>query len=199
MPLLDLIQSSTLRLQMKDPSSDPIFAGWLQSGDWKTARTLAYTFDVVVIDAEHGSMDLNDIALCIEIMAGNNTQSIVRIPYSSDDRSAFARRCLDAGAIGILAPNVRSKKMAINFIENCYYPTEETPWGKRGYGYGGCNQDGEMFQEYAKIANDRIIIGCQLENKDAFVEDTLRDILSAPGLIFTQDGPYDHSGSYLVS
>jgi 2-keto-3-deoxy-L-rhamnonate aldolase RhmA len=198
MPLHELLLSSTLRTQMTTPNSSPVYAGWLQSGDWRTARALAYTFSVVVIDAEHGAIDLDQIALCIEVMAGNNCQTIVRIPFTQDKRAAFARRCLDAGAIGILAPNIQSQEQAFAFIENCYFPTEKTPWGKRGYGYGGCNQDGKAFKEYAAVANDRIIIGCQLEHKDAFEDNTLDDILSTPGLIFTQDGPYDHSGSYLV-
>ena len=198
MPLHELLMGSQLRSQMLNPNASPIFAGWLQSGDWRTARALAYSFSVVVIDAEHGAIDLNQIALCIEVMAGNNCQTIVRIPLSSDNRAAFARRCLDAGAIGILSPNIQSGAAAMEFIQNCYFPTADTPWGKRGYGYGGCNQDGAKFQEYAAVANNRIIIGCQLENKAAFADPALHEILSTPGLIFTQDGPYDHSGSYLV-
>ena len=82
-------------------------------------------------------------------------------------------------------------------IQNCYYPTEATSWGKRGFGYGGCNCDGAKFKQYAGVANDRIVIGCQLENKSAFDESVLADILTTEGLVFTQDGPYDHSGSYL--
>lgn len=196
--LHDLIVASTLRQQMLNPNSPPIFAGWLQSGDWRTARVLAYSHSLVVIDAEHGAIDLNQIALCIEVMAGNNCLAIVRIPYTSDSRNAFARRCLDAGAIGILSPNICSKEAAIEFIQNCYYPSEEMPWGKRGFGYGGCNQDGAKFKEYAAVANDRIVIGCQLENRQAFAStEILNEILTSPGLVFTQDGPYDHSGSYL--
>lgn len=31
-----------------------VTAGWLQSGDWKTARALAKHHDVIVLDCEHG-------------------------------------------------------------------------------------------------------------------------------------------------
>ena len=195
--LTHLIISSKLRQQMLDVDGNPTFAGWLQSGDWRTARVLAYQHDLVVIDAEHGAIDLNQIALSIEIMGGNGCLSIVRVPFDSDDRCAFARRCLDAGAIGILFPNIQSKDEATKMVQNCYYPTEATPWGKRGFGYGGCNQDGAKFQQYAAVANDRIVIGCQLENKSAFEDSVLTGILATEGLVFTQDGPYDHSGSYL--
>lgn len=57
---------------------------------------------------------------------------------------------------------------------------------------------GRAFAEYAVLANDRIVAGVQLEHYSAFEPDTLADILAVPGLCFTQDGPYDHSGSHLV-
>ena len=57
---------------------------------------------------------------------------------------------------------------------------------------------GSDFAEYAKMANRKVVIGVQLEHRDAFTPEALESILQSPGLIFTQDGPYDHSGSHLV-
>lgn len=91
-----------------------------------------------------------------------------------------------------------SAAQAAEAISNCYYPSETGVSGTRGYGYGGCNRDGLMFSEYAAAANELVVIGVQLEHKDAFVPETLEAILSVDGLRFTQDGPYDHSGSHLV-
>jgi len=113
-------------------------------------------------------------------------------------RKAFARRCLDSGAIGILFPNVQSGPEAVDLVKNCYYPAAAGVSGTRGFGYGGCNADGAEFAAYAAAANSRIVVGVQLENTRAFAEDTLREILAVDGLRFTQDGPYDHSGSHLV-
>jgi 2-keto-3-deoxy-L-rhamnonate aldolase RhmA len=176
----------------------PIVAGWLQSGDWKTARALASQHSLVVIDAEHGAISLDQLACCIEVMAGNGCLAIVRVPLDSDRRKSFARRCLDAGAVGILFPNVQSAAEAEEAVRNCYYPSSEGVSGTRGFGYGGCNEDGAKFAEYAAVANRRVCIGVQLENRAAFVPETLAAILAVPGLTFTQDGPYDHSGSHLV-
>ena len=44
--------------------------------------------------------------------------------------------------IGILFPNVTSAAEAEEYIRNCYYPSATGTSGTRGYGYGGCNQDG---------------------------------------------------------
>ena len=98
--------------------------------------------------------DLDDVALCIEVMAAQGCLSIVRVPLDADSRKAFARRCLDAGAVGILFPNIRNAEEAREAITNCYYPNESFP-GTRGYGYGGCNGDGARFAEYAAFANER--------------------------------------------
>lgn len=177
---------------------EPVTAGWLMSGDWKTARAMALHHRVCVIDAEHGAITINDVALCCEVLGGNGCLAIVRVPLDGDLRKAFARRCLDAGAVGILFPNVQSGEEARELVRNCYYPAEEGVSGTRGFGFGGCNADGAAFDAYAKSANSKIVVGVQLENKAAFTEEVLNDIFSVPGLRFTQDGPYDHSGRYLV-
>jgi hypothetical protein len=49
-----------------------------------------------------GAFDLNDVAVCLEVMAANGCLGIIRVPFDSDNRKAFARRCLDAGAVGML-------------------------------------------------------------------------------------------------
>ncbi len=208
--LHDLIVRSTLRARMQDGSS-VVVAGWLQSGDWRTARALGAVHEVVVIDAEHGAVDMDQIALCVEVLAANSCLAIVRVPFDDDARKAFARRCLDAGAIGILFPNVQSQEEAARNVRNCYYPCAHGGdgdgdgdggggvSGTRGFGFGGCNLDGEKFKSYTRVANDRIVVGVQLENRRAFEDGTLDSILQdTPGLVFTQDGPFDHSGSYLV-
>ena len=201
--LHDLIVRSTLRARMRDGSSI-VVAGWLQSGDWRTARALGAVHEVVVIDAEHGAIDMDQIALCVEVLAANGCLAIVRVPFDDDARKAFARRCLDAGAIGILFPNVQSQEEAARNVRNCYYPCADADSGDgvsgtRGFGFGGCNLDGAKFAEYTQVANDRIVVGVQLENRRAFEDGTLDNILkNTPGLVFTQDGPFDHSGSYLV-
>lgn len=191
-----LIDRSDLRTRMK--SGKLVTAGWSQTADALALRPMAAAHDTVVLDAEHGAFDLRTIALSVEVAANNGCACIVRVPLEDGGDQNYARRCLDAGVLGILFPNVRSAGDALARISTCYYPTEATPWGRRGFGFGGCNQDGSLFGDYAKIANDRVVIGVQLENKDAFVDATMNAILATSGLVFTQDGPYDHSGSYLV-
>ena len=190
------IAASTLRKRMN--AGELVSLGWLQSGDWKAARALAEHHDAVVIDMEHGAFDVENVALAVEVLGGNGSEAIVRLPFDADNRKAISRRILDAGAIGILFPNVQTRKEAEELVLNCYYPAKSGISGTRGFGFGGCNADGSAFAQYAEIANSKIVVGVQLENYRAFKSDVLEDILKTPGLVFTQDGPYDHSGSYEI-
>lgn len=88
--LHDLLMGSDVRSRLQ--RGELVTAGWLQSAEWKTARALAAHHSLVVIDAEHGAITIDDIALCIEVMAGNGCLSMVRVPLDADARKAFARR-----------------------------------------------------------------------------------------------------------
>jgi len=193
---LKTLQQSTLRKRMK--ANETITAAWQQIPHPIATRMSACHHDVIVVDAEHGGFDIELIAVIVETASNNGAETLVRVPLEDVGQQPFARRCLDAGVAGILFPNVKSPKDARDRVRVCYYPTKKTPWGTRGFGFGGCNNDGDAFADYAEIANKRVVAGVQLENKDAFKKKTLKAILSTPGLIFSQDGPYDHSGSYLV-
>ncbi|EDQ85515.1 uncharacterized protein MONBRDRAFT_11809 [Monosiga brevicollis MX1] len=120
--------------------------------------------------------------------------------YVLPDRPVEGFSCLvtGSGMPGILFPNIQTPEAAVEAIRNCYYPSATLPFGTRGFGFGGANADGSFFAEYAAAANERIVVGVQLEHRTAFEQARLEAILSTPGLIFTQDGPYDHSGSYLL-
>eukprot|EP00750_Incisomonas_marina_P007815 INCI15057.8.p1 GENE.INCI15057.8~~INCI15057.8.p1 ORF type:complete len:345 (+),score=56.07 INCI15057.8:134-1168(+) len=82
--LCELILSSTLREDLR--TNKLVVAGWLQSAEWKACRALARRHNVIVIDAEHGAITLDQIALCIEVMAANGCLGIVRVPFDLDRR-----------------------------------------------------------------------------------------------------------------
>ncbi len=191
-----LIHRSRLREQML--AKTLVTAGWLQAADPLAVRPNANAHKRLVLDAEHGAWDLKALALAVEVAANNGCETLVRVPLETGGNQNYARRAADAGVLGILFPNVKDAKDAAERVSSCYYPTPETPWGTRGFGFGGCNQDGTKFADYAAIANRKIVVGVQLENFAAFEEATMAAILQTPGLVFTQDGPYDHSGSYCV-
>ena len=197
MSTLQLIKNSNVRADMQ--AGRVVTAGWYQSKSPIIMSAYTQHHKLVVIDAEHSGIEVSDVVDAIMAAAANGSLCLVRVPQEDGPRQPFARRCLDAGAIGILFPDVRSAAQAAERVSLCYYPSPETPWGSRGTGFGLSNDFGSDMPGYTSTWNSKVISGVQLENTLSFQDPTLDDILSTPGLIFTQDGPYDHSSSYHVA
>ncbi|MFC5502629.1 HpcH/HpaI aldolase/citrate lyase family protein [Lysinimonas soli] len=89
------------------------------------ARSAGY--DWLVIDAEHGTISLDDISqLCTAALPLGITP-IVRVNFSALDE---ASRVLDSGAQGIIIPSVESRAQAEAIVAALRYP----PLGHRNWG-----------------------------------------------------------------
>ncbi|GGF10305.1 HpcH/HpaI aldolase family protein [Subtercola lobariae] len=84
-------------------------------------------YDWLVIDAEHGSISLDDIGLISLAALPLGITPIVRINFSALDE---ASRALDNGAQGIIIPSVESKEQAEAIVSSLRYP----PLGRRNWG-----------------------------------------------------------------
>ena len=140
----------------------------------------------IILDCEHGVLDLEAAANLMRGMSAWQCDAIVRLP--GNDRMWIAR-CLDAGARGIIVPMVNTPEQAEAAVAAAKYP----PAGKRGFGFGRANHYGVEFDAYLGCANDQIAVIVQIEhikgveNADA--------ILSVEGIDGVFVGPYDLSGS----
>lgn len=70
------------------------------------------------------------------------------------------------------------------------------PMGKRGFAWIRANKYGVEFDEYAKTANDNIVVIAMIETREAV--ENIDEILSVEGIDGVFIGPYDMSGSYGV-
>lgn len=61
-------------------------------------------FDWLMLDTEHGSLTLNDVQRVLSVVQ-DRTVGLVRIP---DDRESSIKKVLDAGANGIVVPQVNT-------------------------------------------------------------------------------------------
>ena len=83
--------------------------------------------DFIIVDMEHSGFDLDAVADILAWARHTNLTSVVRVP---DLEYHFVGRCLDAGALGIMFPNVESAEEAKRAVEMVKYP----PRGRRGAG-----------------------------------------------------------------
>jgi len=143
--------------------------------------------DFFWIDLEHCLMSFEALHGHFLAAARRGVPALVRVSGSD---TPFIKPVLDAGADGIIAPQVRSADEVRRIVRDCRYP----PLGQRGYGprvpsnYG---RDGDA--DFVARANRDLFVAVQIETVEAFAE--LDEIVTVQGLDSLVLGPWDLSGS----
>lgn len=158
---------------------------WLSLGSPIVSEIVAHIgFDWVVIDTEHGAIDIETTQSIIQAISGTNVVPIVRVPWNDP---ALIKRALDVGAYGLVIPMVNSKEDATKAVQASRYP----PIGTRSVGgprfrlYGGL--------DYYEHANEEILVIIQIEHADAVKN--IDEILSVKGIDGYFIGPNDLAAS----
>ena len=140
--------------------------------------------DFVLLDMEHGGLDMGQIADLLAWFKATEIAPIVRVP-SSDYH--FIARVMDAGAAGVMIPNVRSPEQAGRVITALRY----APDGDRGLGLGSAHNDyiRPNPAEYMAEANRDNLFLCQIESTKAL--DDIEAIASIPGVDALWVGHFD--------
>jgi len=154
-------------------------------------------FDTLYIDLEHSSLSLQATSQ-ISIMALEaGVPALVRVPANTPE---YISRVLDGGALGVIAPGVRSAAEARAVVAAAKYP----PLGERGLAPGLAHLQYRTFPatEALPAMNDAIMVIVQFESAAALA--AMEEIVAVPGvdmvMIGTNDlladlglpGQYDH-------
>ena len=142
-------------------------------------------FDWLFIDGEHGALDTADLAGMMQA-AGEVTACIVRVPATEE---GVIKRTLDAGADGIIVPQVNTAKQAEAVVRFSRY----APLGSRGVGLGRAHGYGLRFAEYVETANERVTVIAQAEHAEAV--ENIEAIVQVEGIDAILLGPYDLAAS----
>lgn len=176
----------TNQVKEKLKLGEPALGAWLSHPSVPSARIMARLgFDWLVVDMEHSAHNPVLMAAMVATIADAGTSApMVRIPGNSVEWYKWA---LDAGAWGIIVPMVNTREEAQRAVEYAKYP----PLGTRSiggvfgpYGFGITN-----WLDYARMANEEIIVTVQVESSQAL--ENLDDILSVPGIDVAFVGPND--------
>lgn len=144
-------------------------------------------FDWLVIDAEHGPIDVETLHAMIGATRGTPTTPVVRVSSNLD---WLTKRALDAGALAVMIPGVNNAAEAQAAVRPVRYP----PQGERGFGptFAGLRWN-LSAADYARAANDAVMAIVQIEHAEAVAH--IDEILAVPGVDMALIGPYDLSGS----
>ena len=144
--------------------------------------------DFALIDMEHTANDLPRVADLIAWLKATPIAPLVRVPAA---QYHFVARCLDAGALGIMVPNVESADQARVIVNAVKY----APEGHRGLGLGTAHNDyvAPKPAEYLREANANTLVICQIESLRGL--ENLEAIAAAPGVDILWVGHFDLTNS----
>lgn len=143
--------------------------------------------DFFWIDLEHSAMSAE--ALQGHLLAARAVQvpALVRVTGST---TPFIKPVLDAGADGIIVPQIRSAAEVRSIVADCRYP----PLGRRGYGPRvptNFGRDGD--KDYLERANRQVFVSIQIETVEAV--GAIEEIVAVSGLDSVVLGPWDLSAA----
>ena len=177
-------------LKEKLNQGKPVFGTFIVTNGLDNAEIIAHTgADCIMIDGEHGSMDLETAGRMVSIIRNTNTVPLLRVATND---IALVKRGLDTGAHGIMIPLINTKEEAEKAVQFSKYP----PVGIRGMGLGRAVLFGAAADEYSDYfarANDEVLLIVQIEHYTAV--ENIDEILSVPGIDIAFIGPMDLSTS----
>ena len=175
------------RLREKFKSDEPVYGFWvtLESASL-TEMAVGLGLDWVVIDAEHGHLDWNDLLQHVRATVRSHTVVLVRI---AELNAGLIKRVLDLGADGVVIPWIESAEQLRQAVEMARYPLE----GRRGIGGERATAWGKCLVEHTAEANEHVLVVPIVETVRA--AQNIEEICSVPGVDYVQLGPADFSSS----
>lgn len=143
-------------------------------------------FDFLLIDLEHGALTIYQLQSMLAALRFSESMVIVRAPWND---AVWVKRILDVGADGVVLPWVNSRAECEVAVASAKYPPE----GVRGFGPGRVAALHGGVEEYARIANEHVLVLAQIERAEAV--ERLDEILTTPGLDGIMVGPADLAAS----
>ncbi|MEM6679757.1 MAG: aldolase/citrate lyase family protein [Pseudomonadota bacterium] len=168
------------------PRAGPVACAWLGLADATGAEIAGLAgFRLAVVDTEHGLAGPAALPDILRAFALHGGAAMVRL--GSADEGAV-KRALDAGAAGILFPQVETVEAARAVVAASLYP----PAGRRGSAVSVVRAAGFGAQsDYQANWNTRCLTGVQIESRAGL--SAAEGIAAVPGVDLLFFGPFDYA------
>ena len=168
-------------------SDDFLVGTWLTLLDPTIPELLAGSgFDLLVADGEHGLVATAELVQMVIATRAAQVPILYRVAANEPVRIMHA---LDAGASGVVIPQVRTVADVERAVAWCRYP----PVGLRGIGPRRVSDFGRNTPEYMQTANGSVTCCIQIETREALA--ALDQLLEVPGVDTLLIGPNDLAAS----
>jgi 4-hydroxy-2-oxoheptanedioate aldolase len=140
-------------------------------------------FDWIVVDLEHGPIDLGSAHAMITATSGTSCIPLARI---AANEPWLAKAPMDIGALGINFPMICSREDAEKAVRSVRYP----PRGDRLWGpFHAPFRWGVSMADYMATADDDMICMITIEHVEAV--NRIDEIMATPGIDMAVIGPGD--------
>jgi len=171
-------------VKRKLAAGEPVVGTWLSLCSPVAAEYMAHVgWDWLVVDTEHSPVGFETTLHCFQAICTTDTIPLARVAWNDP---TLIKRLLDAGAMGLVVPMIKSAEEANAAVAAMKYPPE----GIRSLGGGRSMVYGD---DYFARANDEIACIVQIEHIDAV--NAAEQIMSVKGVDATFIGPNDLAGS----
>jgi phosphoglycerate dehydrogenase-like enzyme/2-keto-3-deoxy-L-rhamnonate aldolase RhmA len=179
--------SACRNLRAKLQADQPTFGLWVTlESPGITEMAVALGMDWVVVDAEHGQLDWQEIVAHIRAAVRSDTVVLVRI---AELNGGLIKRALDIGADGVVIPWIETAEQLAQAIRFAHYPLE----GVRGIGAERATAWGQCLREHTAEANDAVFVVPILETKRT--KENISAMIGVSGTELFFFGPADYSAS----
>src|SRR5690349_1078158 len=149
----------------------------------QTVRIMAQSLDWIIVDLEHGPIDLTQAHAMITATAGTPCLPMVRI---AANEPWLAKAPMDIGALGINFPMISSSAEAEKAVRSVRYP----PRGDRLWGpFHAPFRWNVSMADYMASADDDMICMVTIEHVEAV--ERIDEIMATPGIDVAVIGPGD--------
>lgn len=177
----------THRLKSRLREGETVFGVFLGIPSTPLAEIAGWAgFDYFFADTEHGPVHSESAVSMVRAAEATGTEAVVRV--TSSERTNILR-ALDAGASGVLIPQVNSKEEGERAAAAAYYP----PDGGRGIAFSIRAAHYGLWKsgEYLAAAKEETLVCVQVETRQAI--DEVDGIASVPLIDVIFVGPTDLS------
>ena len=159
---------------------------WIDIGWPVSVEALArLPYDSFTLDLQHSLIDRGTAVQVLQALSLGGGAPLVRVSQNDPAEIGFV---LDAGAYGVICPQIETADDCRRFVDACRYaPGGRRSWGPtRGLMYGGA--------DYFKAYKDNVITIALIETVRGV--ENMREIAATPGLDMLYVGPNDLTIDY---
>lgn len=177
------------KLRKKMLSGEQVLGTFLELGSSSVVECLALSgYDYIIIDTEHGPFETESV---MEYICASKRRDMTPLVRTKDASRPAILKSLDAGAMGLIIPNLHSVEEVKQVVKyGKYYPI-----GERGVAFGrGCGygmEKEQTMEEYFAEANREAMLIPQCETVGCL--EHIEEVVAIDGVDGIFIGPYDLS------